>query len=194
MTKCKSLLSPQVTSCAWVPDSCQLFTGSKCGVITAYSNRFTTTMVRNHGNMAPLFPHPRSRPRPLSLPVEHLHTHTHTHSVCSGLVSYLPVALETHFLRPTGGLKSGRQTALSNALSLITQVPFCFSRLFKWIFLTLGVFQFCHHSCMLFQTCLHVICGIQKKRFWRLFTLLFFKTRGCQNHHKHDENVHFWVI
>lgn len=30
----------QVTSCAWVPDSCQLFTGSKCGVITAYSNRF----------------------------------------------------------------------------------------------------------------------------------------------------------
>uniref|UniRef100_A0AAY5EIP1 Lysosomal trafficking regulator n=1 Tax=Electrophorus electricus TaxID=8005 RepID=A0AAY5EIP1_ELEEL len=34
----------QVTSCAWVPDGCQLFTGSKCGVITAYSNRFTTTM------------------------------------------------------------------------------------------------------------------------------------------------------
>ncbi|XP_051508273.1 lysosomal-trafficking regulator-like isoform X1 [Myxocyprinus asiaticus] len=34
----------QVTSCAWVPDSCQLFTGSKCGVITAYSNRFTSTM------------------------------------------------------------------------------------------------------------------------------------------------------
>uniref|UniRef100_A0A8C2J1I4 Lysosomal trafficking regulator n=1 Tax=Cyprinus carpio TaxID=7962 RepID=A0A8C2J1I4_CYPCA len=34
----------QVTSCAWVADSCQLFTGSKCGVITAYSNRFTTTM------------------------------------------------------------------------------------------------------------------------------------------------------
>uniref|UniRef100_A0A8C1ZTT7 Lysosomal trafficking regulator n=1 Tax=Cyprinus carpio TaxID=7962 RepID=A0A8C1ZTT7_CYPCA len=34
----------QVTSCAWVPDSCQLFTGSKCGVLTAYSNRFTTTM------------------------------------------------------------------------------------------------------------------------------------------------------
>ncbi|XP_033860360.3 lysosomal-trafficking regulator-like isoform X8 [Acipenser ruthenus] len=33
----------QVTSCAWVPDSCQLFTGSKCGVITAYSNRFTNT-------------------------------------------------------------------------------------------------------------------------------------------------------
>ncbi|XP_076018474.1 lysosomal-trafficking regulator isoform X2 [Genypterus blacodes] len=33
----------QVTSCAWVPDGCQLFTGSKCGVITAYSNRFTTT-------------------------------------------------------------------------------------------------------------------------------------------------------
>lgn len=33
----------QVTSCAWVPDSCQLFTGSKCGVITAYSNRFTST-------------------------------------------------------------------------------------------------------------------------------------------------------
>ncbi|XP_067840227.1 lysosomal-trafficking regulator isoform X1 [Heptranchias perlo] len=34
----------QVTSCAWVPDSCQLFTGSKCGVITAYSNRFTSSM------------------------------------------------------------------------------------------------------------------------------------------------------
>ncbi|XP_072533561.1 lysosomal-trafficking regulator isoform X2 [Salminus brasiliensis] len=34
----------QVTSCAWVPDGCQLFTGSKCGVITAYSNRFSTTM------------------------------------------------------------------------------------------------------------------------------------------------------
>ncbi|XP_026212302.1 lysosomal-trafficking regulator isoform X5 [Anabas testudineus] len=33
----------QVTSCAWVPDGCQLFTGSKCGVITAYSNRFTST-------------------------------------------------------------------------------------------------------------------------------------------------------
>ncbi|XP_028844512.1 lysosomal-trafficking regulator isoform X1 [Denticeps clupeoides] len=33
----------QVTSCAWVPDGCQLFTGSKCGVITAYSNRFTAT-------------------------------------------------------------------------------------------------------------------------------------------------------
>ncbi|XP_066553225.1 lysosomal-trafficking regulator isoform X2 [Amia ocellicauda] len=33
----------QVTSCAWVPDSCQLFTGSKCGVITAYSNRFTSS-------------------------------------------------------------------------------------------------------------------------------------------------------
>ncbi|XP_063047649.1 lysosomal-trafficking regulator isoform X3 [Engraulis encrasicolus] len=33
----------QVSSCAWVPDGCQLFTGSKCGVITAYSNRFTTT-------------------------------------------------------------------------------------------------------------------------------------------------------
>ncbi|XP_061847014.1 lysosomal-trafficking regulator isoform X2 [Colius striatus] len=30
----------QVTSCAWVPDSCQLFTGSKSGVITAYMNRF----------------------------------------------------------------------------------------------------------------------------------------------------------
>nr|KAF6279925.1 lysosomal trafficking regulator [Myotis myotis] len=29
----------QVTSCAWVPDSCQLFTGSRCGVITAYANR-----------------------------------------------------------------------------------------------------------------------------------------------------------
>ncbi|XP_038616670.1 lysosomal-trafficking regulator isoform X2 [Tachyglossus aculeatus] len=34
----------QVTSCAWVPDSCQLFTGSKCGVITAYANRFTSSM------------------------------------------------------------------------------------------------------------------------------------------------------
>eukprot|EP00071_Canis_lupus_P039543 XP_022273100.1 lysosomal-trafficking regulator isoform X1 [Canis lupus familiaris] len=33
----------QVTSCAWVPDSCQLFTGSKCGVITAYANRFTSS-------------------------------------------------------------------------------------------------------------------------------------------------------
>nr|XP_033792260.1 lysosomal-trafficking regulator isoform X2 [Geotrypetes seraphini] len=33
----------QVTSCAWVPDSCQLFTGSKCGVITAYMNRFTSS-------------------------------------------------------------------------------------------------------------------------------------------------------
>ncbi|XP_004620422.2 lysosomal-trafficking regulator isoform X1 [Sorex araneus] len=32
----------QVTSCAWVPDSCQLFTGSRCGVITAYTNRFTS--------------------------------------------------------------------------------------------------------------------------------------------------------
>ncbi|KAM4828613.1 lysosomal-trafficking regulator isoform 2-T2 [Thomomys bottae] len=32
----------QVTSCAWVSDSCQLFTGSKCGVITAYTNRFTS--------------------------------------------------------------------------------------------------------------------------------------------------------
>ncbi|NXG68610.1 LYST regulator, partial [Baryphthengus martii] len=32
----------QVTSCAWVPDSCQLFTGSKCGVITAYMNKFTS--------------------------------------------------------------------------------------------------------------------------------------------------------
>ncbi|XP_074118563.1 lysosomal-trafficking regulator isoform X2 [Sminthopsis crassicaudata] len=32
----------QVTSCAWVPDSCQLFTGSKCGVITVYMNRFTS--------------------------------------------------------------------------------------------------------------------------------------------------------
>ncbi|XP_004691083.1 PREDICTED: lysosomal-trafficking regulator [Condylura cristata] len=34
----------QVTSCAWVPDSCQLFTGSKCGVVTAYANRFTAHM------------------------------------------------------------------------------------------------------------------------------------------------------
>ncbi|XP_040285377.1 lysosomal-trafficking regulator isoform X2 [Bufo bufo] len=33
----------QVTSCAWVPDSCQLYTGSKCGVITAYLNRFTNS-------------------------------------------------------------------------------------------------------------------------------------------------------
>ncbi|KAM5163021.1 lysosomal-trafficking regulator [Mantella aurantiaca] len=33
----------QVTSCAWVPDSCQLYTGSQCGVITAYLNRFTNT-------------------------------------------------------------------------------------------------------------------------------------------------------
>ncbi|PNI55240.1 LYST isoform 4 [Pan troglodytes] len=33
----------QVTSCAWVPDSCQLFTGSKCGVITAYANRLTSS-------------------------------------------------------------------------------------------------------------------------------------------------------
>ncbi|XP_054831083.1 lysosomal-trafficking regulator [Eublepharis macularius] len=33
----------QVTSCAWVPDSCQLFTGSRCGVITAYMNRFTSS-------------------------------------------------------------------------------------------------------------------------------------------------------
>ncbi|XP_078239262.1 lysosomal-trafficking regulator isoform X4 [Pogona vitticeps] len=33
----------RVTSCAWVPDSCQLFTGSKCGVITAYMNRFTSS-------------------------------------------------------------------------------------------------------------------------------------------------------
>ncbi|XP_061693071.1 lysosomal-trafficking regulator isoform X3 [Syngnathoides biaculeatus] len=33
----------QVSSCAWVPDGCQLFTGSKCGVITAYSNRFISS-------------------------------------------------------------------------------------------------------------------------------------------------------
>ncbi|XP_019382698.1 PREDICTED: lysosomal-trafficking regulator isoform X1 [Gavialis gangeticus] len=33
----------QVTSCAWVPDSCQLFTGSKSGVITAYVNKFTSS-------------------------------------------------------------------------------------------------------------------------------------------------------
>ncbi|XP_039706298.1 lysosomal-trafficking regulator isoform X1 [Pteropus medius] len=33
----------QVTSCAWVPDSCQLFTGSKCGVITAHTNRLTSS-------------------------------------------------------------------------------------------------------------------------------------------------------
>lgn len=44
-------LSPQVSSCAWVPDGCQLFTGSKCGVITAYSNRFTNTTVGSHGNV-----------------------------------------------------------------------------------------------------------------------------------------------
>ncbi|XP_023692044.2 lysosomal-trafficking regulator isoform X2 [Paramormyrops kingsleyae] len=31
----------QVTSCAWVPDSCQLFTGTKCGAITAYGSRFS---------------------------------------------------------------------------------------------------------------------------------------------------------
>lgn len=35
----------KVTSCAWVPDSCQLFTGSKCGVITAYTNRLTSSTV-----------------------------------------------------------------------------------------------------------------------------------------------------
>ncbi|KAJ1153594.1 hypothetical protein NDU88_006353 [Pleurodeles waltl] len=34
----------QVTSCAWVPESSQLFTGSKCGVINAYLNRFTNNM------------------------------------------------------------------------------------------------------------------------------------------------------
>ncbi|XP_078504939.1 lysosomal-trafficking regulator isoform X2 [Lissotriton helveticus] len=34
----------QVTCCAWVPESSQLFTGSKCGVITAYLNRFTNNM------------------------------------------------------------------------------------------------------------------------------------------------------
>jgi len=33
----------QVTTCAWVPDSCHLFAGSKCGVITAYANRFTSS-------------------------------------------------------------------------------------------------------------------------------------------------------
>ncbi|XP_006895440.1 PREDICTED: lysosomal-trafficking regulator [Elephantulus edwardii] len=33
----------QVTSCAWVPDSCQLFTGSRCGVITAYANRLSNS-------------------------------------------------------------------------------------------------------------------------------------------------------
>lgn len=48
-TLCLALL--QVTSCAWVPDGCQLFTGSKCGVITAYSNRFTNTTVRFHGDV-----------------------------------------------------------------------------------------------------------------------------------------------
>ncbi|XP_048843336.1 lysosomal-trafficking regulator-like isoform X2 [Brienomyrus brachyistius] len=31
----------QVTSCAWVPDSCQLFTGTKCGAITVYASRFS---------------------------------------------------------------------------------------------------------------------------------------------------------
>ncbi|KAG2467234.1 LYST regulator, partial [Polypterus senegalus] len=35
----------QVTSCAWVPDSCQLFTGSECGVITAYNSRFTSSTL-----------------------------------------------------------------------------------------------------------------------------------------------------
>lgn len=35
----------KVTSCAWVPDSCQLFTGSKCGVITAYTNRLSSSTV-----------------------------------------------------------------------------------------------------------------------------------------------------
>ncbi|XP_069741266.1 lysosomal-trafficking regulator isoform X2 [Narcine bancroftii] len=39
--QCSSL--HQVTSCAWVPDSCQLFTGSKCGVVTAYSSRFVNS-------------------------------------------------------------------------------------------------------------------------------------------------------
>ncbi|XP_068087878.1 lysosomal-trafficking regulator isoform X2 [Hyperolius riggenbachi] len=39
--QCSELL--EITSCAWVPDSCQLYTGSKCGVITAYLNRFTNT-------------------------------------------------------------------------------------------------------------------------------------------------------
>lgn len=48
-TVCLALL--QVTSCAWVPDGCQLFTGSKCGVITAYSNRFTNTTVGFHGDV-----------------------------------------------------------------------------------------------------------------------------------------------
>ncbi|KAJ7987343.1 hypothetical protein DPEC_G00325500 [Dallia pectoralis] len=33
----------QVTACAWVSDGCQLFTGSSCGVITAYTNRFSCT-------------------------------------------------------------------------------------------------------------------------------------------------------
>ncbi|XP_008585444.1 PREDICTED: lysosomal-trafficking regulator, partial [Galeopterus variegatus] len=33
----------QVTSCAWVPDSFQLFTGSRCGVVTVYTNRFTSS-------------------------------------------------------------------------------------------------------------------------------------------------------
>ncbi|KAM9477784.1 lysosomal-trafficking regulator isoform 2-T2 [Clarias gariepinus] len=33
----------QVTSCAWVSDGCQLFIGSRCGVITAYSNRFVAS-------------------------------------------------------------------------------------------------------------------------------------------------------
>ncbi|KAL0609262.1 Lysosomal-trafficking regulator, partial [Plecturocebus cupreus] len=43
----------QVTSCAWVPDSCQLFTGSKCGVITAYTNRFTSSTWLNLGSLQP---------------------------------------------------------------------------------------------------------------------------------------------
>lgn len=44
-------LRPQVTSCAWVPDGCQLFTGSRCGVITAYSSRFTNSTVGSHSNV-----------------------------------------------------------------------------------------------------------------------------------------------
>ncbi|KAM8954167.1 lysosomal-trafficking regulator isoform 2-T2 [Pelodytes ibericus] len=49
----------QVTSCAWVPDSCQLFTGSKCGVITAYLNRFTnsTPLEIEVESQVPLYGH-----------------------------------------------------------------------------------------------------------------------------------------
>ncbi|XP_075057049.1 lysosomal-trafficking regulator [Mixophyes fleayi] len=55
----------QVTSCAWVPDSCQLYTGSKCGVITAYLNRFTNAT-------------------PMEIEVEaHIHLYGHTGEITS---------------------------------------------------------------------------------------------------------------